>query len=189
MSDIIKRADEIVGITERMREWFGPNNPSGNTHRRGAYCEWLAASKDRMTNAKLALSGFAKLEDIAAEVVRVHSEEEKAKHPDDGLPPGPWGIYVEDTPTATWLHVSLPIGSTRQQADLMKDYLTRCGSPAIRRLLAAFEVTEEKPEDSQGRLIRRLVVFSDGSFTTLMPNRDLPDGASVVCWLTPRSKP
>lgn len=170
---VIEQADGIVSIGHRIAEWFGGQNPSADTYRRGAYFEWLDEQH------ACGLGPGAPLADIAAEVVRIHAEEQKLKQPDDGLPPGPWGV-IESRGDVT-LHCAEGLKWANVYSIPMGNYLARCGSPAMRSLLAAFEVTD----GPTGPKSRTLVITADGNTNTGFGHVESHD---AICWLTPSGK-
>lgn len=183
MNDDIEKADKIVGINDYLRGVLGGSSTSKamNTLRRGAYFEWLDEKH------ACGLGPGAPLADIAAEVIRIDADERRKKEPDDGLPPGPWIVHEGMSPAHTTFVPRSAISANRREFATFSeraqaDYFARCGSPAVRRLLAAFDVTEEPC----GSLSRTLLLANDGNIRTAFGH---VENESPVCWLTPRSKP
>lgn len=179
MNDIDK-ADRIVGISEFVLQiinrWTSDGKRlSPDTYRRGAYFEWLDAKH------ACGLGPGAPLADIAAEVVRIDAEERRKKEPDDGLPPGPWRYTHGLLRDATDRQLFDPMIDGRTER--LVDYVARCGSPAVRRLLAAYDVTEEQVHDCSVAVIRMA-----NEAGTACATRTPWAGAYILCWLTPRSK-
>lgn len=179
---IIEQADRIVGIDNKISLWCRADQ---DIYRRGAYFKWIGTKDSR------GVRYGADLEIIAAEVVRIHAEEEKSKQPDDGLQPGPWSASRGCPDPSGNNDRGDPYVSDRNMrlVCILRDYATcqyiaRCGSPAVRRLLAAFEVTEDKQDGSMG-----LCCTDSGVCFHVWHTEPLRDHSSVICWLTPRSKP
>lgn len=180
MSDI-EKADSVVGITGTMKESLATDAVK-NTYRRGAYCEWLREHPAKQGP----LTVDNTLEELAAEVVRIDAEG-RPKPPDDGLPPGPWTVAtfrsgasrIESVKDGKVVAVAYVYEGGRTEH---ADYLARCGSPVVRRLLAAFEVTDK----ATGPMSRTLVITPGGNTNT---GFGLVESHDPICWLTPRATP
>lgn len=174
MSDIIKRADEIVGIATKINLW---SRSDQQTYRRGAYCEWILDHWDGLPTAL-----GSTVEALAKMIVEKHAASQP-KQPNDGLPPGPWDYMScpDSNETRIYDRNGKLLGSVRGYDDAARRlaaHIIRSGSAGVRGLFATYEVTDEKQEGSMG-----LVVGAVHCWTTLEPS------PNVVCWLTPRSKP
>lgn len=175
--NVIAQADGIVGIDTVLISTTGVRL---DTYRRGAYCEWLSARPTDEGFVTVANS----IEELAAEVVRIDAAGRKPAQPDDGLPPGPWSDYGKVVADSKGSIVA-DTGECVHHIDAayaIAAHIARCGSPAVRRLLAAFEVTDEPT----GPRSRTIVITADGNTNTGFGHVESHD---PICWLTPRAKP
>lgn len=133
----IEQADEIIGIDWR-KLGISPCHDTKNIYRRGAYIEWIPKQKGfHGLDAPIANAG---LEELAAYIVRLHA----ASKPKDEWLPDDWQVKVVGT-GACCVRVSPSndaLGFEQSTADAVAKYIARCLTPAVRRLLAAFDVVE-----------------------------------------------
>ena len=135
----IEQADKIVGISEDMQanEITRAFNP--DTYRRGAYVGWMSELKPDLNPAGFDLP--RSIEDMAAAVVKFHAASQPKG---DGLPEVNIIIFGRRNGVCV-VDVVLLGEATHEQSLAMRDYLTRCLSAPVRRLMAEFEVVSEDP--------------------------------------------
>jgi hypothetical protein len=138
-TDNIARADEIVGL-KKDRDW--PKNFISeyvDDIRRTRYLKWL---DENATNAAT-FSFFDDITRFADAIVAAHA----AKHPQpsDGLPPGPWKVESGEVHDACLSTVCRKLTAEFKHYSInaaIQAFIARCGSPAVRSILAACDDAE-----------------------------------------------
>jgi hypothetical protein len=166
---IIEQADEIVGITGEVRI----ANVNSTTYRRGAYVGWLLSNHEAdetMVCGTVAHSAEC--------IVRLHAAS-KPKPMGDGLPEEMSASIAHEYEAGedVWFVAVGPTFCDSKGPALIRDYLNRCLAPPVRRLLAAFEVVDEKPE-RDGIGIPHVSVHDGTVFLDYV--------SPSVCWLVPK---
>lgn len=177
MTSIIEQADRIVGISVALAPDGVLEFASGrmkNICRRGAYIEWIVAQKEDVCSDE-------RIEDMAEIVVRI------AKPKGDGLPDETL-VFCSNTSGAKGVSVQKLVNDRSQDMSDVEqcrtaDYLNRCLSAPVRRLLAAFDVTDDPPYLKAGNNAIR--AMSDGR---MLRSGEVADAGKIVCWLVPRGE-
>lgn len=143
MTSIIEQADAIVGIDAKSnRAVCGLPPRMIEFVRRGAYVEWFIHDPARSIHEMRVPSiAHNTLEDLAREIVRLH------KPKGDGLPEVVsihTGKQFHGRTTEFVFSFNRPITDERH-ATAMSEYIMRCLAPPVRRLLAMYDVVDEKP--------------------------------------------
>ena len=175
MTSIIEQADAIVGISDIL----GPGGAldytpkeTKDTHRRGAYARWFSESSLPDQWPTVAET----IESQAERIVRLH------KPKGDGLPDdATFSVLAEgfgdtSSPLSTSFQFSRPMSERERYA--LAAYFRRCLAPPVRRLLAMYDVVEEKP--TCGRVNIPHVKVNAG-MTQWHTEGD-------ICWLVPRGE-
>lgn len=177
MTSIIEQADAIVGIAKTIgtcKRESGGFSP--DTYRRGAYVEWLTDEKNVVWPHGGSLNASSSVEEMAALVVRL------SRPKGDGVPetivhcPNAMGHSYVVVNKLDHNGVKVPMSLEEQTATAA--YLQRCLAPPVRRLLAMYDVVEEKP--TCGRVNIPHVKVNAG-MTQWHTEGD-------ICWLVPRGE-
>ncbi len=139
--DSIARADEIVGLT-KLSDWpKAIANGWADDIRWSRYQLWLHRNGFDTDGIGADMS-FGQL---AERVISAHA----AKHPQpsDGLPPGPWLKHGGFSPAhTTFVPRGCVSSGTREicttETEALAKFIARCGSPAVRSILAACDDAE-----------------------------------------------
>lgn len=182
--NIIKQADEIVGITEQIGV-LNRHLVSADIFRRGAYFEWLAKQDhdtcvDAYHRNKVGEDrvGSIDVEVLSRVVVEVHAATQPKG---DGLPEGLTAVSnIAERPESMRGVIvfkrdgSLTASLTGDEQRKTQEYLDRCLSKPVRRLLAEFDVTDQAPKGDQAA-----ITICDPTSEKFCP--------PVVCWLVPKA--
>lgn len=149
MTDIIDQADRIVGIDTALGKsglLDYADSLVKNTYRRGAYLEWFASHGADVRDAAVKVVGAEKhtpgAVDIAkmAEVIVALHDATQPKG--DGLP-APESIGIDsELREKGWFVVNVMARGGKSESATMCEYIDRCLSAPVRRLLAEFDVTD-----------------------------------------------
>lgn len=182
----IEQADKIIGIDialglggildqvdERHRQ----------SYRRGAYIEWIATQDESLCTDELLKRGsrnyrvgMMQLDKIAEAIVAIHAATQPKG---DGLPEE-FEVFCQIGASGAIVSVMKRVAGLARDMDAseqrkLSDYLTRCLSKPVRRLLAEFEVTDQAPKAYQAA-----ITICDPTSEKFCP--------PVVCWLVPKSR-
>ena len=173
---IIEQADEIVGINV---EAIGLAPEHKAMLRRGAYFDWLMKNVDA---DETMVCGT--INHTAGWIVRLHAE---SKPKGDGLPDlivhGPnmaWHEHVVVRKTAGGKLTAM----TLDEQVATVQYINRCLTAPVRRLLSAFDVTDES---DRGPGAFALLQKTDGSPSLAATDKWIDE--ETICCLSPRAKP
>jgi len=138
-TDNIARADEIVGLTASSGWALMARGGYAEDIRRTRYLKWL---DENATNAAT-FSFFDDITRFADAIVAAHA----AKHPQpsDGLPPGPWKVESGEVHDACLSTVCRKLTAEFKHYSInaaIQAFIARCGSPAVRSILAACDDAE-----------------------------------------------
>lgn len=175
---LIGQADKIVFGDERtgekLHETLRANGVSMNTMRRGAFIEWLMArGEDETAKGMLDDIGL-----MAERIVKLHA----ATQPKcDGLPEV-HSVTCGDLGDIHSVTVWLTSSATQGDAEAMSAYLGRCLSKPVRRLLAAFDLTDSAVLGTGAVVLLRK---PDGSANITRTDKWVDE--ETICFLVPKA--